>query len=64
MDRETLLDSVPTTDDDWALELAHVHLPLLEDHGLVEYDARTETIRYYECELVSSVLGLIEQTTV
>ncbi len=63
MDRETLLDSLPTTEDDWALELAHVHLPLLEDRGLVEYDARTETIRYYECELVSNVLGSIERAT-
>lgn len=28
------------------LELCHVHLPKLKDYGLVEYDHRSETVRY------------------
>lgn len=67
-DRESLLESLPTSEamtaDEWALELAHVHLPLLEERGLVEYDAHSETIRYFECDLVSRVLGSIERATV
>lgn len=67
-DRESLLESLPTSEamtaDEWALEFAHVHLPLLEERGLVEYDAHSETIRYFECDLVSRVLGSIERATV
>ncbi|MDS0477697.1 ArsR family transcriptional regulator [Natrinema sp. 1APR25-10V2] len=69
IDRESLIDSLSATGsesmtpDEWALELAHVHLPLLEDCGLVEYDAHSEAIRYYECELASRVLASIERTT-
>ncbi len=66
-DRESLIDLLSATGsmtaDEWALELAHVHLPLLEDCGLVEYDAHSEAIRYYECELASRVLASIERTT-
>ncbi|WP_254764355.1 DUF7344 domain-containing protein [Natrinema marinum] len=65
--RESLLESLPTSEamtaDEWALELAHAHLPRLEDCGLVEYDAHSETVRYYECELVSAMLDSIERTT-
>ncbi|WP_408958498.1 ArsR family transcriptional regulator [Natrinema sp. 74] len=64
LDRESLLESVSATGsmtaEDWALDLAHVHLPLLEERGLIEYDAHSETIRYYECELVSDVLAAVE----
>ncbi|WP_247001328.1 DUF7344 domain-containing protein [Halosolutus gelatinilyticus] len=28
-------------------ELQHVHLPKLEDAGLIEYDLRSETVRYW-----------------
>lgn len=28
-------------------EIVHVHLPLLEEAGLVEYDKRSKSIRYY-----------------
>lgn len=28
--------------------LQHVHLPRLEDAGILEYDARSDTIRYWE----------------
>ena len=29
-----------------AYELVHVHLPTLAEYGVVEFDERTETIRY------------------
>ncbi|WP_435152392.1 DUF7344 domain-containing protein [Haladaptatus sp. DFWS20] len=39
-----------------ALQLHHIHLPLLEDIGLIEYEHRCETVRYWghseiECRL-------------
>lgn len=42
-----------------AIELRHVHLPALEDRGLLEYDERSETIQYYHCRLVSDVLDVV-----
>jgi len=45
---------------DWQRELYHVHLPLLDDLGLVDYDKHDEMIRYYQCELVSEVLDVVD----
>ncbi|RQG95521.1 DUF7344 domain-containing protein [Natrarchaeobius chitinivorans] len=64
---DRLLTDVSSVDDGvggetWAIELHHVHVPLLEEKGLIEYDAHGETIRYYHCELVSNVLTAIEAT--
>ncbi|QLG47326.1 hypothetical protein [Natrinema halophilum] len=65
--RESLIESLPTsgamTADEWALELEHNHFPSLEDSGLIDYDACSETIRYYDCELIPNVLAAIERTT-
>ena len=41
----------------WKTELHHVHLPTLDDGKIVDYDRESETVRYYECDLVSTVLG-------
>jgi DNA-binding transcriptional ArsR family regulator len=41
-------------------ELYHVHLPLLEDVGLIDYDGHSKTIRYYRCDLVSNVLDAVD----
>lgn len=44
-----------------AIELRHVHVPALEDRGLIEYDEHSETIRYYHCRLVSDVLAVVDE---
>ncbi|MCU4750654.1 hypothetical protein OB919_01440 [Halobacteria archaeon AArc-curdl1] len=43
------------------MELHHVHLSMLEGKGLIEYDGRDGTIRYYECELMTNVLAAVER---
>lgn len=36
-----------------ATALHHVHLPKLVETGLIDYDARSETVRYHGTELAS-----------
>ncbi|WP_328821486.1 DUF7344 domain-containing protein [Natronorubrum halalkaliphilum] len=48
------------TVESWRRELYHVHLPMLDDVGLADYDRQDEMIRYYHCELVSDVLDVID----
>lgn len=43
-----------------AIRLHHVVLPQLEDAGLVEYDPRSETVRYYEDPTVEALLDDVE----
>lgn len=38
------------------IQLQHVHLPKLTQHGLVEFDRRSGTVRYLPDERVESVL--------
>ncbi|MDG5820549.1 ArsR family transcriptional regulator [Natronococcus sp. A-GB7] len=49
-----------TGDDGWEGELHHVHLPMLGEIGLVDYDRHGRTVRYYRCDLVSSVLEAVD----
>lgn len=37
------------------VELHHHHLPKLENAGLIEYDDRTETVRYYPNERIEKL---------
>ncbi|WP_312907039.1 DUF7344 domain-containing protein [Natronosalvus caseinilyticus] len=49
-------DSVETANSErLLLDLYHNHLPKLEDAGLVEYDDRTETVRYHPNERVEKL---------
>ncbi|ELY47160.1 hypothetical protein DV706_02235 [Natronorubrum bangense] len=41
-------------------EFHHVHLPMLDDHGLIDYDSEADLIRYYHCELVADVLAMTD----
>ncbi len=52
-----------TSPETVAMELHHVHLPQLEDCGVIEYDAASESVRYYHCELVSKVHTAVETST-
>lgn len=36
--------------NDIQIELQHQHLPKMEDTGVIEYDIRSQTIRYHENE--------------
>lgn len=46
--------------DRWRRELYHVHLPMLDDIGLIEYDRRDGMVRYYQCELVADLLEVVD----
>lgn len=41
-----------------AVALHHVHLPKLEEHGVIEYDWRSKTIRYRPGETLEAHLDL------
>jgi hypothetical protein len=41
------------------VELHHKHLPKMEDAGVLEYDARTEQVRYRGASLGTVDLGLL-----
>ena len=55
-----LTTSGKTNSSNWETEIRHVHLPMLEDVGLIDYDGYSETIRYYRCDLVSDLLDAIQ----
>jgi len=44
----------------WKRDLHHVHLPMLEDTGLIEYDRQDRVVRYYHCEVIANVLDVID----
>ncbi|MDZ7730112.1 MAG: hypothetical protein U5K37_02715 [Natrialbaceae archaeon] len=42
------------------VQLSHVHLPHLESAGLVEFDNRSETVRYHPRSLVRETVDMVE----
>lgn len=46
-----------------AIELRHTHLPKLADAGLVDYDERSRTIRFYGHPLLEAYLELAEDVS-
>ena len=65
--RERLLSTVAATTgvDERTLrrKFVHVHRPMLEDLGLIDYDDHSEAIRYYRCECLSDVVSLVDRWT-
>jgi hypothetical protein len=47
--RDVTADTEPTADhlQELKVRLYHVHLPLLADHGIIGFDPRSKTIRYW-----------------
>jgi len=48
------------TSSGWERDLHHIHLPLLEDMGLTEYDRQEGMIRHYRCERLSDILTAVD----
>lgn len=44
------------TPEQLAQDMQHIHLPRLESLGVIEYDHRSETVRYRDPDAVSRVL--------
>jgi hypothetical protein len=51
-----LSEHIATPPEQLETDLRHIHLPKLADHNLIEYDERSETIRYHDGERVETVL--------
>lgn len=43
------------------IELYHVHLPRLAEHGIVEYDPRNEEVRYRAHERIEALLDRLHE---
>ncbi|MFD1562498.1 ArsR family transcriptional regulator [Haloarchaeobius amylolyticus] len=46
--------------NNWERDLHHVHLPMLEDTGIIEYDRQEGTVRHYQCDGLADVLDAVE----
>ena len=46
-----------------AIQLQHIHLPKLDDHGLLEYDTETYSIAYTADSRVEKLLAVIREST-
>lgn len=59
-DYVTARSSTVETREQATIRLHHAALPKLADAGVVEYDPRSETVRYYETPAVEALLDYIE----
>ena len=46
-----------------AVQLSHSHLPQLADHGIIDYDRDSGTIRYESDERIESLLDSLSEET-
>ena len=44
------------------IELHHTHLPKLAEAGMIDFDERSETIRYRPQKDIEALLGFVEET--
>lgn len=54
-------DSSRPTRKQVAVTLQHSHLPMLDDAGVVEYDTRSDTVRYYPCEFLEDLVHFLSE---
>lgn len=59
-DRQTERTGKRPSRDQIEIELHHVHLPKLVEAGIVEYDARSQELRYWPNERVEDLLEYLE----
>jgi DNA-binding transcriptional ArsR family regulator len=52
-----LVGRVEPPRDTVRIGLVHVHLPVLEEAGLVEFDHRSRTVRYRRSQLAEELLA-------
>lgn len=59
-EQNTPLTEVSTQDVDQVKTVLHTHLPKLTDYGLIEYDQRSNTVKYTEPpRLLADILELV-----
>ncbi|WP_438267096.1 DUF7344 domain-containing protein [Haladaptatus salinisoli] len=58
---DVLLQSITTTRTQLRLNLHHRHLPKLADYNIIEYDQRSQTIRYHGNDRLESLLRVGQQ---
>jgi DNA-binding transcriptional ArsR family regulator len=54
-DTSPLVDQGPTRDQ-LAINLHHIHLPMLEEAGVIEYPPESEAIQYRSIDIVEELL--------
>lgn len=59
--RRAVADAVGHGEDVIGLRMHHVHLPMLADAGVLDYDERSETIRYYGDARLEGFLDRIDE---
>ncbi len=59
---ETETSMQRTQDDAVRVTLQHNHLPKLDDAGMIDFDARSETIRYRSHPEVEKYLSVLDET--
>lgn len=56
---DSVCDSVESDPPDVSAALHHNHLPRLDDAGILEYDSRSGSVRYYEHEPLEGILDWV-----
>jgi hypothetical protein len=61
--RETAADLEPTADhlEELKVRLYHVHLPMLEDHGIIGFDPRSKMVRHWADSPAEELLERVDE---